>query len=68
MATVHGTHEFGTGGLEGIAKYFRQRARSVKKPHKKDAFEGMAINAECAADRIVDLEHFKARLLQHPES
>ena len=55
MGTVHGTHEFGTGDLEGLAKYMKQRARGLK-PHKRDVVVGYANVAETAADRICELE------------
>jgi len=63
MAKAYGTREFGTGNLEGIAQYMRQRARSVKKRAKRDVFIEYAVIAENAADRIVDLEHFKKTAL-----
>ena len=55
MATIHGTHEFGTGELEGLAKYLKQRARGLK-THKRDVLMSYASVAENAADRICELE------------
>lgn len=63
MATIYGTREFGTADLEGLAQYLRQRARGLK-PHKRDALLVYASIAENAADRIVNLEHFKQTALK----
>ena len=55
MAEIYGTHEFGTGALEGLAKYLRQRSRGLKRG-KREILEGYAVTAESAADRICKLE------------
>lgn len=55
MATIHGTYEFGTGDLEGLSIYLRQRARGLKS-HKHDTLMAHAHTAENAADRICELQ------------
>ena len=55
MAEAYGTFEYGTGGLEGLARYLRVRSRGLRRG-KREVLEGYAVTAENAADRICKLE------------
>ncbi len=64
MAKAYGTREFGTGDLEGLAEYLLQLRRSRKNKKKREVLKDYACIAQNAADRIVDLEHFKKTALR----
>ena len=47
---------FEKSGLMGAARYLRQRAVSVKKPHKRETLEAYAEYIEVASAHIEKLE------------